>query len=82
MAQISVEEWLAEMERIQQLQAANGEGFTTKELSESSGKSILATRAIITQLIKEGKVQPVSIKRTSILTNFTKLTPGFRLVRQ
>lgn len=81
MHEITTEGWLAELKRLESSQALQ-EGFTIREISDSIGRPLNATRRIIEGLIKCGRVESLKVKRTSLLNGVTRPVPGFKLVKR
>lgn len=78
---ISVNEWLAELEKLEK-DHASSDGFTTGELAESFKCGEAKTRIIIRKLILIGVVLPVKVRRTSILNGVVRFVPGFKLKKK
>lgn len=78
---ITVEEWLIELEKAQS-GLPQQEGFTIREIAEIMGKGLDATRRTVEGLIKCGRVEPLTVRRKSVLNGVTRPVPGFKLVKK
>ena len=81
MLEITTEEWLEELHRLEKTQPQQ-EGFTVAELAEILGRNLNTTRLILRKLIIAGSVEPLQVRRTSVLTGIARPVPGFRLAKR
>jgi len=76
MPDISLDEWLAELERLSK--RAEGGGITTQELCEATGRGVGWVRRRLHQAQRQGRLEVVRVYRTAI-DGVPRHVPAYRL---
>lgn len=76
---ITIEEWRAELEKIQNKNT--NDGFTTSEICDATGKNEKWVRGKMKDMIISGIVIPIRLNRCSVLDGVVRPVPGFKIKR-
>lgn len=63
-------------------QSQDTDGFTTTELARAMGCGAIKARETIRGMVREGRVIPTKLRRTSELSGITSPVPGYRLQKK